>query len=234
MNAPIRVVVTHRNRLFRETLAAALDQQPDLSVMRTVASPGELWPLTGDAPQVFVVDFDLPRKNGLGHAREIAQACPSAGVLLIGMSEVASDVIAACEAGASGYLKHDASLEELLEHVRALASGEALCSPKVAALIFGRLRERARELQRLQTFGAERLSRREIEIITLIEERLSNKQIAARLGIEVQTVKNHVHNVLEKLDLDGRFSAAAYARGRGLLPERGSGTGHDGHGHRSR
>lgn len=228
MNVPIRVVVTHRNRLFREALASALNQQPDLSVTLTAAAPSALVPSTGPEPHIFVVDFDLPRKTGLAHTREIAQAFPSASVLLIGMSDVAADVIAACEAGAGGYLRHDASFADLLTHLRALASGETLCSPKVAALIFGRLRERARELQRLQTFGAVRLSRREIEIIALIEERLSNKQIAARLGIELQTVKNHVHNVLEKLDLDGRFSAVAYARDRGLLPERGRGSGPDG------
>ncbi len=220
MNGPIQVVVVHRNRLFREALACALDQQPGFATTRAIATPSESPAPSASEPRVFVVDFDLPRKTGLAHAREIAQAWPSVGVLLFGMSEIAGDVIAACEAGASGYLKQGASLQELVEQVRALASGETLCSPKVAALIFGRLHERARELQRLQTFGSVRLSPREIEIIALIEERLSNKQIAARLGIELQTVKNHVHNVLEKLDLDGRHSAVAYARDRGLLPER--------------
>jgi two-component system nitrate/nitrite response regulator NarL len=115
-------------------------------------------------------------------------------------------------------LLRDASLKDLMDHARAVASGETPCSPKVAALLFSRLRERARELQRLRALGPVRLTRRELEIISLIEERLSNKEIACRLKIEVQTVKNHVHNVLEKLEVEGRNAAVRYARERGLLP----------------
>lgn len=216
--APIRVVILHQNRLFRESLAFALNHQPNISVIRTATEPAELWPVLGDVdPRVFVVDLDLPRRTGLAHTREIAQVRPSAGILMIGVSEVAADVIGACEAGATGYLRQDASLNEIIDHVRAIATGETPCSPKVAALLFGRLRERARELQRMHAADGVRLSPREIEIIGLIAQRLSNKEIAVRLGIGVQTVKNHVHNILEKLDLHDRFAAVDYAREHGLL-----------------
>ncbi len=218
MGDPIRVVVLHRNRLAREALAFALNHQQSISVLRTASEPADLWPILGELePQVFVVDLDLPGRGGLAHCREVAQVRPKAGILMTGISEIATDVIASCEAGATGYLGQEASLKEMIDHIRAMALGETPCSPRVAALLFVRLRERARELRQVQAAGSVRLSKREIEIIGLIGERLSNKEIAARLGIGVQTVKNHVHNILEKLDLEGRYSAVSYARDRGLL-----------------
>ncbi len=135
---------------------------------------------------------------------------------MIGLSESESDVIACIEAGAAGYLPQEASLEYLQQSIRAVAAGEAICSPKVAAQLFSRVAEAAdvRELRGMLS----NLTRREVEIIPLLEERLSNKEIAVQLQIEVQTVKNHIHNILEKLQLDGRREVARYAREWGLLP----------------
>jgi DNA-binding NarL/FixJ family response regulator len=95
--------------------------------------------------------------------------------------------------------------------------GEAFCSPRIAGLLFSRLAERARERERRQQPGMMHLTRREIEVVALIEKGLSNKEIAVHMRIELQTVKNHVHNILEKLQLGSRREAARYARDQGLL-----------------
>ena len=104
-----------------------------------------------------------------------------------------------------------------MHSIRAVAGGEAFCSPKVTGLLFTRLAESARERERLQALGLTYLTRREREIIALIEEGLSNKEIAVRLQIEIQTVKNHVHNVLDKLQITSRREAAQYVRAQGLV-----------------
>jgi DNA-binding NarL/FixJ family response regulator len=139
-------------------------------------------------------------------------------VVAVGLPPFDAEVIAACEAGATGYMLEDAGLADLLQQVRASSSGETPCSPRVAALLFARLRQRARELQQLQAGERPRLTRRELQVVALIDHDLSNKEIAVRLGIEVQTVKNHVHNILEKLELDGRQAAVRYIRERGMMP----------------
>jgi len=217
----IRVFIVHPSRLLRESLALVLNQQATMTVVGTAANVKEVRPMLAQAkatPEVIVLDFGLPTRDGLAHAREISDAIPLPLILMIGVSELESDILACCEAGATGYLPREASVKDLIDHVRAVAAGETPCSPKVAAFLFSRLRERARELQRLRALGPVRLTRRELQVIGLIEEGLSNKEIATRLEIETQTVKNHVHNILEKLELGGRQDAVRYARERGLLP----------------
>jgi two-component system nitrate/nitrite response regulator NarL len=218
VKSPLEVVLIHRDRLSREALAFALSQQADIRVVRVVPQVSEL---SADDKELdvslFVVHLDVPRREGLAQARVISACWPLAAILMIGVTVLEPDIIACCESGASGYLVEDSSLATLIGHVRAVGAGNTPCSPDVAALLFTRLRERTRELRALQLGGAIRLTRREIEIIALIDQRLSNKEIAVRLGIEVQTVKNHVHNLLEKLEVRGRADAVRFARERGLL-----------------
>jgi DNA-binding NarL/FixJ family response regulator len=215
----IRVVVLQRDRLFREGVAFALARQQNLELVEAAAGPEELSPdLAERAPHVFVLDLLLPGREGLAHARELRLAFPRSALVMTGVSELESDVVAACEAGANSCLPKQASLRDLIEHVEAGAAGESPCSPRVAALLVSRLQQRVREIERLHALGPARLTRRELQVIALIDEGLQNKEIAARLGIEVQTVKNHVHNVLDKLELRGRHAAVRYARERGLLP----------------
>jgi len=214
----VRVLIIHRNRLLREGLAFVLAQQQDISVIGSVADPGEVLEELGRLrPAVIILDLGLPARRGLEEAQRIRGRSPDSKILMMGVSELESDVLACIEAGASGYLPQEASLEDLLNNIQALAAGETLCSPRVAALTFARIAEGARERQRLRSLGLARLTRREVGVIALIEEGLSNKEIAVRLQIEVQTVKNHIHNILEKLQLDGRREAARYAREQGLL-----------------
>ena len=218
MERAIRVLIIHRNRLLRDGLNFILAQQQSITVARAVGQAGPiLEDLERLRPDVIILDLCMPGREGLGETRLIREILPDVKILMMGMTESESDFLACIEAGATGYLPQDASLEDLLNNIHAVATGEALCSPKVAGLVFSRLAGARRESEIRQVLGLPNLTRRELEIISLIEEGLSNKEIAVLLHIEIQTVKNHVHNILEKLQLGGRKEAARYARERGLL-----------------
>ncbi len=136
---------------------------------------------------------------------------------MIGLTEVESDILACIETGVAGYLSQDASLKELYRTMHAVAKGEPFCSPKIVGALFTRVAAETQKRERILLMDWVNLTRRELEILPLIEEGLSNKEIALRLHIEVRTVKNHIHNILRKLQLEGRREAARFAREHGLF-----------------
>ncbi len=132
--------------------------------------------------------------------------------MALAVSEVESDVLAWAEAGVVGYVPREASLEDLVSTIEAVVRGELRCSPRIAATLFRRVTKLS--ANRRHTPQGIHLTPRELEILDLIDHGLSNKQIAGKLGIEVATVKNHVHNILEKLQVNRRGEAAARMRSR--------------------
>lgn len=209
----VRILIIHRNCLFREGLAFVLAQQPNMMVAGVFASVSEMLQDTETLrPDVVVLDLYLPDREGLREARLIKGLFPEIRILMTGLSELESDVLACIEAGAAGYLVHEASLEDLLNNIQAVAAGEALCSPKVAGMLFSRIAEAGRERELRHALGLPNLTRRELEIIGLIEEGFSNEEIAAQWQIEVQTLKNHIHNNLDKLRPNGRRGVEVYDR----------------------
>jgi DNA-binding NarL/FixJ family response regulator len=158
-------------------------------------------------PDVIVVDTAIFRP--LRAVRALAQELPKAGILALGVPEIEERVIACIEAGATGCLPPEASLDDVRAAVESVSRGEASCSPRMTAAVF----ERVRELGVRRPDGLDaRLTPREREIAALIDEGLSNKRIADRLSLETATVKNHVHNILEKLGVSSRGEAAAAVR----------------------
>lgn len=218
MERVIRILIIHRNHLLREGLAHMLSQQPNLTVIgRVPEADGILSELPTLRPDVILLDLSLPGREGLRAAQRIQGVYAGARILMMGLGDMESDVVSCIEGGAAGCVSQEASLEDLLNNIQAAVTGEALCSPRVAGLLFSSIAEARRERELRHLLGLPNLTRRELEITALIAEGLSNKEIAARLRIEVQTVKNHIHNILDKLKLNGRREAAAYARERGLL-----------------
>lgn len=199
-------------------MAIVLGQQPNVTVVSTVAYASEvLDELNLLRPTIVILDLCLPEREGLAEARQIRRSYSEAKILMMGLTDLESDVLASIEAGAAGYLPREASLEDLRRSIQAVAAGEALVSPKVAAVLFSRVADAANERELRRALGLPSLTRRELEIVALIEEGLSNKEIAVRLQIELPTVKNHIHKILDKLQLDGRREAARFARERGLI-----------------
>jgi two-component system NarL family response regulator len=221
MQKAIRVAIIHRNRLFREGLAYVLSQQHDITVITCIDGANNASVEIAELyPDVIILDFSQQGCNDLQEARRLLEASPGSKLLLMGLTDSEADVLACIEAGASGILQREASLEELLRNIRALMAGEAPCSPKIVALLFSQIAQSAKTRTGVQHPGLPHLTSRERQILALIEERYSNKEIAVHLHIEVQTVKNHVHNILEKLQLHSRREAAGYAKERGFIGRR--------------
>jgi DNA-binding NarL/FixJ family response regulator len=144
----------------------------------------------------------------------LRQDLPEVKVIILGMCDLTDEIMAFIEAGAAGYVLKEASFENLVEIIQSVHRGESFSSPRVTASLFSRIAELVGE--RIPRSSI-KLTPREVEIINKIADGLSNKEIAQQLSIETQTVKNHIHNILDKLQLHNRLEAVQYARERKLL-----------------
>ena len=203
----IRVLVVASIRLFREGLTQILDRREGLIVVGAARDRGETLAKIQDLnPQIVLLDMADAECHAI--AREIGSLTPQIRVVALGVTEVEGAVLACAEAGVAEYVPRDGSLEDLIVAVKSAARGEVHCSPQLA----GSLCRRLAALAANQQLAAAELTRREREIVRLIDHDFSNKEIARQLGIEVATVKNHVHNLLDKLHVNSRAQAAARVR----------------------
>jgi two-component system, NarL family, nitrate/nitrite response regulator NarL len=206
-----RVLIVADIRLYREGLAAMLDREPGLAVVAT-ATDGHaaLRAAREVSPDVVLVDLGMADSTAV--VRRLSDGVPRTAVVALTVPETERAVIDCAEAGVAGYVTRAGSLTDVVAAVTSAARGEALCSPRMARMLLRRLRTLDREPT---SNGSEAfLTARELEIVELIDEGLSNKEIAQRLVIEVPTVKNHVHHILEKLQVHRRSQAAAQVRAR--------------------
>ena len=209
MSAGRRVFIVAGIRLFREGLASALERDYGFTVAGTAASADEAAAAMQDgAPDVVLLDTLMA--DAAGAIRAIRAARAEAKVVALGVPDEDERVITWAEAGVASYLPREASLDELAAALDSLARGEATCSPRIAAELLRRVAALA--ANRPPTGADAALTTREREIVALIDQGLSNKEIARRLVIEIATVKNHVHNILEKLRVGSRGEAAALVR----------------------
>ncbi|HLZ34037.1 MAG TPA: response regulator transcription factor [Nitrospira sp.] len=184
---------------------------------RVDESDGDLCALQ---PSICLLDFGGACRTGLEDAGRIRAVSTKYKILMIGVPDSEVDILECIERGAAGYLLQDASIDNLIGNVRAIAAGETLCSPRIASLAFSRVASGARQINEAWSGNSPPLTRREVEIVGSIEEGLSNKEIAVRFHIEISTVKNHIHNILDKLQLQDRRAAAEYAKKQGLSTSR--------------
>jgi DNA-binding NarL/FixJ family response regulator len=195
-------------RLYRDGLAHVLQRRRGIHIVGAAADAhGAAEVLQVRAVDVLLLDMAAP--NALQTLRFLL-ALPSAPrIVALSVPATESDLIACAEAGVSGYVTRDDSLDTMIAAIESVARGELLTTPRMAAALFERLHAvRAAETSE----GAATLTRRELEVVDLIAEGLSNKAIARQLSIELSTVKNHVHNILEKLHVERRTDAAARLR----------------------
>jgi len=200
-----RVFVVVGIRLYREGLAQLLSAQDGFLVVGT-ESTGAAAALSVDrlSPDVALVEMGIPDLDAI--SRALATRLSRIPLVAIGIGDSDSEVLACAERGAAGYVTQDASVEELTETIRRAAAGEFVCTPHFAGTLIRRLAALASE--RSPQPSVLPLTRREREVAVLMREDLSNKEIATRLRIEVATVKNHVHSVLDKLHVHRRSEAA--------------------------
>ncbi len=207
----IRVLVISGICLYREGLAEMLDRTGAISVVASASDVAEglaLWNGLGEAPDVILLDT-APVDADIS-IRALLNALPDVRVVALAVPNHETEIVAVAEAGIAGFVTSDASVAELVAAIESVARGESLCTPSVAAALMRRLASLARSWADADPI--EPLTRREREILGLIDDGLSNKQIAQRLRIELPTVKNHVHHILGKLGVHRRAEAAALAR----------------------
>lgn len=211
MGANISILLVNQIRLLGNVLAAVLEDEPDMEVIGCATSVSQALDL---APKSDVILVNTRMSNGM--ALEFFQAVSDAElpakVLALGLSESKEQILQYVEAGAAGYVLKDDSVDDLLQRIRGAHTGQVRVSPKIAAALMSRVTEYAQLLNQVDAgIGeADDLTPREQEILDLIGQGLTNQQIAEQLVIEVGTVKNHVHSILQKLDASSRHEAAAY------------------------
>jgi len=199
-------------RLYREALTAWCQRRP---VLRMVAAVGHrdaaVAVVREQRPNVALIDMRMP--DGCDLARALLETMPELKLLGLGLAETEDNVLAYAGAGFAGYVPREAPLDELIEILRGIARGEVRYSRSITAALLHRLAGAASA-----PTGRMTLTPRETEIVRLIDDGLSNREIARRLAIEPATVKNHVHNLLEKLHVSRRGEAAARLRRPPILP----------------
>jgi DNA-binding NarL/FixJ family response regulator len=213
----LRVLIVDDHDLFRSGLRNLLEIEEGIEIIGEAAGGHEALRIVQElAPDVVVMDLNMPGMGGVEATRHITSLAPLTRVVMLTISDQDNDVIDAILAGACGYLLKDASIQDLLTGIRAAALGESLISPTIAAKVLQRLRASSTRPEIETTIRAE-LSDREIEVLKLIANGKDNAMIAAELHISPKTVKNHISNILMKLQIDNRIQAAVYAVRSGIV-----------------
>ena len=210
------VLIVAEVRLYREGLAGSLANCPRLAVVGTCPNRADACERVLQLrPDVVVVD--VATRESLELIRDLRAKALRCKVLAFAVDEIAADIIECAEAGAAGYVTAEASVDDLVMAIEGIARAELVCSPRIAAQLFGRISERGER----SSIEAKTLTSREWQVLDCLRQGKSNKEIAQTLNIAEPTVKNHVHHLLEKLDVTTRAQAAAHAtlsssRRRGL------------------
>jgi two-component system nitrate/nitrite response regulator NarL len=212
MTPRISLLLIDDNRLLREGIAAMLNEQPDLAVVATAPGGDAVLPLVREAkPQVVLLDSALGEQDSLRLLEAVKEASPEIRVIVMDLLPAPQDIVEFVAAGCSGFIMKDATLDDFVSTIRSVAQGIPVLPPPLTSTIFSHIAQQAVRRDPVAVREAVSMTRREREVIALIGEGLSNKEIAARLDIALHTVKSHMHNVLEKLALHSRLQVAAYA-----------------------
>ena len=202
--------------LFRTGLRNLLEEQ-GLHIVAEASEGATALSLVQElAPDVVVMDLNMPGMNGIEATQEIARLAPLTRVVVLTISDQDADVMDAILAGACGYLLKDASIQELMQGLEAAAVGESLISPHIAGKVLQHVRATTAAPEAAATIRTE-LSDREIQVLKLIANGKDNGMIAAELHISPKTVKNHISNILMKLQIENRIQAAVYAVRSGIV-----------------
>jgi DNA-binding NarL/FixJ family response regulator len=211
----ISVLLVDDHDVFRQGLCTLLSEQGLQIVAEAANAEDALKLVARAAPDVAVMDLNLPGISGIEATRRLAAVAPQTRVLVLTISGDETHVTEAIVAGACGYLLKDASIHEIASGIRAAAIGESLISPKVATKLLDQVR--ARSVDEDAAEASPELSGREIDVLRLVYEGKDNAAIGAQLFISPQTVKNHISNILAKLQMHNRIQAAVYAVRRGIV-----------------
>jgi DNA-binding NarL/FixJ family response regulator len=204
----LSILIADDHPVVRDGLRGMLESQPDFEVVGEAADGAQAIQLAEELkPEIVLMDLRMPQVDGVTAIREIKSSQAETQILVLTTYDSDADILRAIEAGATGYLLKDSSREELYGAIRATARGDTVLAPSVAARLVGQMRAPAEE----------RLSSRELEVLQLVAEGASNKDIASRLHISQATVKSHLIHIFGKLGVSDRTAAVTVALQRGIM-----------------
>ena len=211
---PVRVLIADDHALFRRGLEMVLADEPGIELVGQASDGEEAVAKAGESlPDIVLMDIRMPKISGIEAARAMKEAAPSAKIVMLTISDEEEDLFEAIRAGASGYLLKDIPLDEVAGAVRAVHGGQSLINPSMAGKLLTEFAALARrdEDERPQQVPAPKLTDREMEVLRLVARGMNNRDIARDLFISENTVKNHVRNILEKLQIHSRMEAVMIA-----------------------
>lgn len=210
---PIRVLLVHEILLMCNVLAASIEDEEDIFIVACATSTDEaIKILENEDVDIVLTSLRLPDEGALRLTETVSDLDAEVEVVVLGITNNKNAVMEYIEAGAAGYVLKNDSVEDLLNTIRMIHKGNAVVSPKIASALMERLSDLAKMFSSLEQGIVEQagLTSRELEVLALLGKNLTNQEIADHLVIEVGTVKNHVHNILNKLNVSSREEAAAY------------------------
>jgi DNA-binding NarL/FixJ family response regulator len=207
----IRVAIIDDNRLVRDALAAMLNALPDMGAVASAIAEATF--LVETKPHVVLLDVGLGDQDSLHVATALMDETPDAKVIVMDLLPAHEDIAEFVNAGVSAFVLKDATFEEFVATIRAVAGGQKVLPPSMTESLFSQIAKEVEGRGSKELLEDVRMTRREREVVGLIGEGLSNKEIAKRLDIATHTVKSHVRNVMEKLALHTRLQIAAYVHG---------------------
>jgi len=217
LTRPARILLADDLPLFRRAIATLIDEQEDLEVVGQADTGVEAVELAASLqPDIAVLDVEMPVMDGISAARRIRETLPEVRIVMLTVWEDDDHLLEAIRLGVHGYLLKDLRPDELYDMLRSVMRDETPVSPALVSRLLTALRETGRPTAVPQASDQPELSRRELDVLRLVADGLSNKEIGSRLSITEGTVKNHVHNALAKLGMDNRIQAAAYIVRNGL------------------
>ncbi|MGH2727994.1 MAG: response regulator [Actinomycetota bacterium] len=214
----IRVLIVDDHALFRRGLQMVLEQEADIDVVGEAGDGAEAIDKAIDTvPDVVLMDVRMPRRGGIEATTKIKESVPSAKILMLTISDEEADLYDAIKAGANGYLLKEISIDEVAAAIRSVHAGQSLISPSMASKLLGEFASMVRKAEEKPSVPQPRLTEREMEVLQNVAQGLNNRDIAKKLFISENTVKNHIRNILEKLHLHSRMEAVVYAVREKLL-----------------
>ncbi|MCZ7414571.1 MULTISPECIES: response regulator transcription factor [unclassified Streptomyces] len=215
---PVRVLVVDDHELFRRGLEIVLQTEEDIQVVGEAGDGAEAVEKAADLlPDIVLMDVRMPRRGGIEACTAIKEVVPSAKIVMLTISDEEADLYDAIKAGATGYLLKEISTDEVCAAIRAVADGQSQISPSMAAKLLTEFKSMIQRTDESKLVPAPRLTDRELEVLKLVATGMNNRDIAKALYISENTVKNHVRNILEKLQLHSRMEAVVYAMREKIL-----------------
>jgi DNA-binding NarL/FixJ family response regulator len=208
----IRVLVADDHALYRRGLEMVLSQEDDIEIVGEAGDGAEAIQRAEELlPDVVLMDIRMPRRSGIEACTAIKDVAPSTKIIILTISDEESDLYEAVRAGANGYLLKDVPGEEIADGIRAVVGGQSLISPSMASKLLSEFATMIKKSEERPQLPVPRLTERELQVLKLVARGMANRDIAGELFISENTVKNHVRNILEKLQLHSRMEAVVYA-----------------------